>query len=182
MTYKAGLYFNYQVFKDVIYLIIDNLKTPDYIKINGDFVGLYCENKLVGINILNSNKYIKLRLIGQLNTFNKEISNLFNSLIKTYLNEDVILQDSSLFLGQIKDIKGSKYIIDINQDEIIANSIINENIKVGDFVIFTKRDSFIYNGNLANIYLENNVNYLILLIEDEDYNNSYLGLQTTMIS
>lgn len=182
MEYKASLYFNYPSFKDTVFIVIDQEKRPDLIKKNGDFVSLYNNNELIGVNIFNSNKYFKLKIEGQLQTFNKVFDDLINLLLKSYINEDVRLVESNWYLAQVINKKDNLYTLKIKDGEIIAQSFLNENIENESYVLFIKRDSFLENGKKVSSYLQKGVLYLIVAIENDELSSSSLGLSSSYIS
>lgn len=172
--YQASLYFNYPAFKDVIFIVIENDYVPDKIVQKGDFVGLYYLDKLIGVNVFNSHNYLKLKISGQLKTTNQPLNKLISSLIKSYLNEDIILVDSPIYLGKIIENQNGKYLVNINKQTVIANSYLNLSIN-SKYVLLTYKDSFLDNGQRAYKYLDSGVDYLIIGYEDEVFDDNVIG-------
>lgn len=182
MTYKGSLYFNYPVFNDTIFIVIDNSKLADKVIKNGDFVGLYFCNKLIGVNIFNSNKYIKLKINGQLKAINPPLLVLINSIVKAYLNEDVELVNSVDLLAKIVSKKDDNYIIDVGDNKNqIASSLTSIDNFIGKYVLVVNSEAFLETGEKASKYIVNGASYLIIGVEDEQFINQEVGTPTYFV-
>lgn len=182
MKYKGSLYFNYPSFQDTIFIVIDNQKQVTSYKKNGDFVGIYNNNELIGVNIFNSNKYIKLKINGQLKAINPPLQILINSTIKAYLNEDVELVNSTELLAKVISKDNENYVIDIGDNKKeIATSLNQTKISLNKYVLVCYKDSFLENGDKADKYIKGNGKYLIIGVEDEDFINQEMGTPTYFV-
>lgn len=182
MNYKGSLYFNYPAFNDTIFIVIDNESVADNIVKNGDFVGLYKNDKLIGVNIFNSNKYIKLKINGQLKAINPPLQVLFNSIISAYLNEDVELVNSVDLLAKVVSKKEDNYIINIGDNKNqIASSLTNIDDCINKYVLVVNKDAFLENGDKASKYILKDASYLIIGVEDEEFINQEVGTPTYFV-
>jgi len=182
MRYEANLFFNFPAFKDTIFLVIDNDKIPDKIEKKGNFVALYNSGKLIGVNIFNSNEYLKLKIDGLFHNPNEPLVNLINSLIKAYLGEDVVLVQAPLYLAQINQ-RIDKHIYKLNlgnNREVYATNT-SEEIDVGDFVLVSYAKSRLDDGNLTSKFLLKGTDYLIVAVEDTQLNEEVLGSSTHIL-
>ncbi|MCI2068968.1 MAG: hypothetical protein LKJ88_05275 [Bacilli bacterium] len=179
MIYQASLFFNYQVYKDTLFIVIDNEAIPDQIVHKGDIVGLYKEKKLIGVNIFNSNNYLKLRLSGLIHNPNEPLINLINTLIKQALEEDVLLVSSPVILGQLISLTPS-LLVEVSAGEKVKAGILEEDssLKEGDYVLLSLKGSRLDNGELSSAYLKADEKYLIVGSEIGDIGDYELGSET----
>lgn len=178
-AYGAYLYFNYPAFKDTIILVVDNEKNPDEVKKNGDFVALYCHNKLIGINIFNSSSYLKIHLEGLLHNPNTPLDTLIHSLILAYLHEDVHLLSSPVILGKYLRKEKDDYIVQVaSENEAKAGLKENTELRKDEFVLLSPKEARLDDGNLAAAYLSKNQDYLIIGVEEGDISDFFLGTET----
>lgn len=182
MRYKGNLFFNFPAFKDTIFIVINNDKMPDRIEKNGNFVALYCMDELVGVNIFNSNEYLKLKLDGLFHNPNEPLINLVNSLIKVNLNEDVILVQAPLYVAKIEQrIKDNIYQISLGDMRQANATNREEDIDVGDYVLVSYRESRLDDGNMTSKFLLDRTDYLIVGVEDYQLNDKVLGSSTYIL-
>ncbi len=182
MKYKGSLYFNYPAFQDTIFIVIDNNKNPTSYKMKGDFVGIYNNDKLIGVNIFNSNKYIKLKINGQLKAINPPLQILINSTIKAYLNEDVELVNSTELLAKVVSKDNTNYLIDIGDNKKEKATSLNQiDIPLNKYVLVCYKDAFLENGDIASTYIKDDGKYLIIGVEDETFINQEMGTPTYFV-
>ena len=83
---KADFYYNHELFKDILFAIIDNEAIPNRFVKDGRAMLLYCDEKLVGINFFNISEIIKIRSSGKIFLPNEAfIASLNSSLSKVNL-------------------------------------------------------------------------------------------------
>jgi len=182
MQYEASLYFNFPAFRDVIFLVINNEKVPDEIKKNGDFVGLYNGGELIGVNIFNSNTYLKMRIDGLCHNPNAPLIALVSSLVKSYLDEDVILIQSPLYVALVTDqLSNNTFKLDLGDSRIVEATNQNEDIKVGDYVLVSYKTSRLENGHITKEFLSQGTDYLVVGVEDNQLNQDILGSRTYIL-
>ncbi len=179
MIYEGNLFFNYQELKDVIIIVINNEKYPTRVIKEDNIFGLYCDNELIGVNIFNSNEYLKLKINGLVHNPNTPLVQVIHDIIKSSINEEVYIKDALSFLAVVKEkIENSNYIISLGDDEYISSSL--EEVEVGDYVLVVKTDTRLDNGDMSTMYIKKNATYLIIAKEIQGIDNA-LGVQTYFI-
>jgi len=182
MQYEASLYFNFPAFRDVIFLVIDNQAVPDEIKTNGDFVGLYNNKKLIGVNIFNSNTYLKMRIDGLCHNPNQPLIAIVGSLVKSYLGEDVGLIQSPLYVALVTDqLSNNTFKLDLGDSRTVEATNQKEEIKVGDYVLISHKSSRLDNGHITEEFLSEGTDYLVVGVEDNQLNQDILGSRTYIL-
>ena len=78
---KYGLYYNKEKIGDVLIIIFKSNEIPNFIKTTENCKVLYRNNELVGINILNISKILKIKSHGFLPLINKEVLDVINSIL-----------------------------------------------------------------------------------------------------
>lgn len=182
MRYEANLFFNYPAFKDTIFIVINNKAIPDKVKKNGNFVALYSEDKLIGVNIFDSNEFLKLKIDGLFHNPNEPLIDLINSLIKANLDEDVVLVQAPLYVAQVtEEVRKSIYKLNLgNKREVLATNT-EEEIHAGDFVLVSYAKSRLDDGNLTSDLLLKDTDYLIVGVEDNQLDEDVLGSSTHIL-
>ncbi|MBP3713023.1 MAG: hypothetical protein J6I69_00410 [Bacilli bacterium] len=181
--YQAYLYFNYPAFNDILILVINNELTPNRVVSKGDFIGLYYNDELIGVNILNSNQYLKLRLGGLIHNPNKPLSDLISDLVKNYLDENIELVSSPVLLGKVVNIENDSYQIQLDKGSVYKCGIIEKtDLEVNDLVLISPSYTRLENGNLASSYLKKDEKYLIIGQEEGDIDDILLGVETYTLS
>jgi|GEM_PF-2295016 hypothetical protein len=178
--YGAYLYFNYPVFQDTLFLVIDNESLPTRFVKNGDFVAVYHQDELIGVNVFHSNSYVKIHLSGLLHNPNVPLNDLIHSYVGTYLDEDVELVSSPVLLAKFDSMDGDSYRILVGTDCPAKAGILEkgEPLEKGTCLLVTQRDKRIDNGNLASAYLKKDEEYLIIGEEECDVDDLFLGSET----
>lgn len=179
MSYQAGLFFNYLAYKDTLFIVIDNQAVPDQLIKKGDVVGLYKEKRLIGVNIFNSNNFLKLRLSGLIHNPNDPLINLIHCLIKEALDEDVLLVPSPVILGQLISLSPF-LLVQVSAEEKVKAGILepDSSLKEGDYVLLSLRGTRLDNGEMADTYLKSDEQYLIVGSEIGDIGDYELGSET----
>ena len=78
---KYAIYYNYKTIGDVLVIIFDSNAHPDKVKKSNDVVGLYKDDKLVGINILNFSEIMKLKVDGFIPVINRKMLEIINDTL-----------------------------------------------------------------------------------------------------
>ena len=177
MNYEGSLFFNYKALKDVLVIVIDNSKTPNRVVKSGDVVGLYEDDTLVGVNIFNSNNYLKLRVDGLVHTPNEPLIKLIKDVVSLELKEEVTLVSSLTYLAQVtKKLNNNLYEITLGDKTALSSSL--EEVNEGDFVLVSEKGMRLENGDLSTDYMDKKASYLIVAnevngIEEDLGQNSY---------
>ena len=103
---RYGLYYNYEKIGDVLLIVFESNTNPTKVVKNGDVVALYKEGRLVGINIFNFSKIMKIRSNGFITNITPEIHGIINHvLVNAGLEEIPYQADSGFVVGKILDIE-----------------------------------------------------------------------------
>ncbi len=79
---KYALYYDYETIGDVLLVVIEPTIIPTKeVKIN-DVVALYNKDELIGINIFNISKVIKIKAKGLIPLINEDILNVINHILE----------------------------------------------------------------------------------------------------
>ena len=102
---KYALYYDYETIGDVLLVVIKPTVIPTKeVKIN-DVVALYNKDELIGINIFNISKVIKIKAKGLIPLINVDILNVINHILENANLEKLPIQIESGFrVAKIVDI------------------------------------------------------------------------------
>lgn len=102
---KYALYYDFETIGDVLLVVIKPTVTPTKeVKIN-DVVALYNKDELIGINIFNISKVIKIKAKGLIPLINEDILNVINHILENANLEKLPIQIESGFrVAKIVDI------------------------------------------------------------------------------
>ena len=102
---KYALYYDYETIGDVLLVVIKPTIIPTKeVKIN-DVVALYNKDELIGINIFNISKVIKIKAKGLIPLINVDILNVINHILENANLEKLPIQIESGFrVAKIVDI------------------------------------------------------------------------------
>lgn len=102
---KYALYYDYETIGDVLLVVIKPTVIPTKeVKIN-DVVALYNKGELIGINIFNISKVIKIKAKGLIPLINEDILNVINHILENANLEKLPIQIESGFrVAKIVDI------------------------------------------------------------------------------
>ena len=95
---KYGLYYNKEKIGDVLIIIFKSNEIANFIKTTENCRVLYRNNELVGINILNISKILKIKSHGFLPLINKEVLDVINSILLNNGLEALPYQNESGFV------------------------------------------------------------------------------------
>ena len=102
---RYALYYDYETIGDVLLVVIKPTVIPTKeVKIN-DVVALYNKDELIGINIFNISKVIKIKAKGLIPLINEDILNVINHILENANLEKLPIQIESGFrVAKIVDI------------------------------------------------------------------------------
>lgn len=102
---KYALYYDFETIGDVLLVVIKPTVIPTKeVKIN-DVVALYNKDELIGINIFNISKVIKIKAKGLIPLINEDILNVINHILENANLEKLPIQIESGFrVAKIVDI------------------------------------------------------------------------------
>lgn len=177
--YQGSLFYNYPSFQDTLFIVIDNSKMMTSFKRSGDVVGIYYQDELIGVNIFNSNNFLKFRLDGLLHNPNEPLVDLVGNIIYNSLKERVVVVGSPVILGKINSIKNDKVFIELGDEKVYKAGCRNvKELSVGSYVLASKKGTRLDDGNMSDDFLKNDEEYLIVGLEENDIDDdAYLGQQ-----
>ena len=100
-----GLYYNKEKLGDILFLIIESSTHPNKILKNDEFVLLYKEEKLIGINFLNISNKVNLNTTGLIPLPSKELINTLNEIL---ISTNIVIpqkENSGFIVSKIIDIE-----------------------------------------------------------------------------
>lgn len=144
-----SLFYNYKGIGDVLLIVFENdLDATKYQKID-DVVAIYHYDKIIGYNIFNISKIIKIHHRGLLLSPIQPLIDIINSiLINHSLSPLNTKQDPSFIIGKIIEINQKYCCVDL-KSKIIKVATIN-GIKTNDIVVVFKNHSFTLDGIYHN--------------------------------
>lgn len=102
MSTEVSLFYNQEACKDVLILIADESSYPDKVE-NMRMLSFKNKDRIVGINILNSLEYVKIKASGLIHSVNEQLAKLIENIVKDYSDYDIKVVDNNFILGQIKE-------------------------------------------------------------------------------
>lgn len=161
MRKDYSLFYSYKNIGDVLIVIFNNELLPTNHIRKGQVEVIYHDDNIIGYNIFDISKIIKIRSSGLIYLPSKELIHVLNTVLKNSGVEELsIIEESGYVIGQIKDIIQfeEKYIIEINIKDNIINAIKNNiDFAVGDLVVVAKENVRLNNGKLVKPFTLNNL-------------------------
>lgn len=103
---KYALYYDYETIGDVLLIVINPSLIPTKEVKTNDVVALYYHDDLIGINIFNISKIIKIKAKGLIPLINEDVLNVINHVLENAsLNKLPPLDDSGFKVAKIIDIE-----------------------------------------------------------------------------
>ncbi len=158
---QLSLFYNHRCFEDILLLVADESATPNKIEEYDNVIVLKEDERIVGINIINSLDFVKLRANGLVHSLNKALATCLEVIIKDYSGYIVNIVENTYILGKIIDVKGDSYLVEIGENlPVLAKSFIDE-VELGDYVEIVYKETRIPTGHKAYHYLKGSADYLI---------------------
>lgn len=103
---RYALYYDYESIGDVLLIVFDSNTIPDVIKRDNDVVSLYKDDKLIGINIFNISKIMKIKAKGYIPLVSDRVLEVINTILKNSNVAELPAQkDSGFRVAKIVDIE-----------------------------------------------------------------------------
>lgn len=103
---RYALYYDYESIGDVLLIVFDSNTIPNVIKRNNDVVSLYKDDKLIGINIFNISKIMKIKAKGYIPLVSDRVLEVINTILKnSNVPELPDQKDSGFKVAKIVDIE-----------------------------------------------------------------------------
>lgn len=103
---RYALYYDYESIGDVLLIVFDSNTIPNVIKRDNDVVSLYKDDKLIGINIFNISKIMKIKAKGYIPLVSDRVLEVINTILKnSNVPELPDQKDSGFKVAKIVDIE-----------------------------------------------------------------------------
>lgn len=103
---RYALYYDYESIGDVLLIVFDSNTIPNVIKRDNDVVSLYKDDKLIGINIFNISKIMKIKAKGYIPLVSDRVLEVINIILKNSNVAELPAQkDSGFRVAKIVDIE-----------------------------------------------------------------------------
>lgn len=103
---RYALYYDYESIGDVLLIVFDSNTIPNVIKRDNDVVSLYKDDKLIGINIFNISKIMKIKAKGYIPLVSDRVLEVINTILKnSNVPELPDQKDSGFRVAKIVDIE-----------------------------------------------------------------------------
>ena len=131
---RYGLFYNYKTLGDVLLIVFKPTENPDEVIKMDDVVVLKKNNEIIGINIFNISKIMKIKANGLIPLVEDKVLNIINHILENHQVKPLEKLDNSGFkVAQIVDIEENDYIPFINDEEINNKAFVI--LKDGDVII-----------------------------------------------
>ena len=103
---RYALYYDYESIGDVLLIVFDSNTIPNVVKRDNDVVSLYKDDKLIGINIFNISKIMKIKAKGYIPLVSDRVLEVINTILKNSNVAELPAQkDSGFRVAKIVDIE-----------------------------------------------------------------------------
>lgn len=146
------LFYNYHTLGDVLMIVFNNQKRATHLDKRNDVTLIYSDFELIGINLFNISKIVRIKAQGMIVSPAKEFLEVINHILKNEGLEPLSEQSESGFVvGQILELiecedhpfKIAK--VDIGSRVIYTKSE-NEEIALYSMVVIALADTLLFNG------------------------------------
>jgi len=132
-----GLYYDYRKIGDVLIILFDATLESNHEEKNGNVVALFHDDKLVGINIYEISKIIKIKAKGFIPSINEKILDVINTiLLNANLEPLQMIKNSGYVVARINEVEEhptnkNLKICKLNIDDVVPLQIVSglENIR-----------------------------------------------------
>ncbi len=144
------LFYDFETNGDVLFVLIDPEKKVDEVNKDGDVAYLYSNKELVGINIFNVSKVVKIKTKGVIFSPDKNLLGVINSLLKTPLTEE---KESGYEVMSIINLEEhplderAQIVTLKSKDKTYQSVSYYKNLKIGMLVVVAKEGTITYNGS-----------------------------------
>lgn len=158
MIENYTLYYSYKNIGDVLIVYLDDILPMTSYKRSGDVVTIYSDDRLIGYNIFNISKIIKIKYSGALYLPNKMLIDVINSVLKNSKNDTLSYHEYSGYVSGCvidgNEVEGG-YLFKVNIGEDILSCFSKELLNIGDKVIVALSGTRLSNGKMVR---ESNIN------------------------
>lgn len=148
------MFYNHEVTGDTLFIIMNSSKIFDHGVTIDDVYAMYSGDELIGVNINNLSRILKIKAHGMIVTPGEELVNVVNSILKRAKIAPLpYCTYSGYRVGQIEAIEGNKITVEMAGEHLKAISNYS-NLKVGDYAVLALDGTIQYNGATFRNYIE----------------------------
>lgn len=155
------MFYNRDIGGDVLFILMEPERKPTRTETKGIVSALYDGDDLVGINIQDLSKILKIRAKGMIFTPGEELVNVVNHIIhRAGLPKLAYCTDSGYRVATVNKVEKSNcsYIINLdNGDKSLTTITEYSNIKAGDQVVIALDGTIQYDGKTFKIHSIDNI-------------------------
>ena len=174
MIKNYSLFYSYKTLGDVLLVNIDDTLLSNREVKKNNILALYHDDLLVGINIFDISKIMKIKSQGMIYLPSNSLIDVINSLLENAGLETLAYKtESGYVIGEIKRVDDKEMEIDIKKDIYLLPS--HKEVHQGDKVVLAKIGTYLNNGRIVknvphlcsyeDLGIENKKD--ILIIEEE---------------
>ncbi len=145
------LFYDFETNGDVLFVVIDPEKKVDEVVKKDDVALLYSAKELVGINIFNVSKVVKIKTKGVIFAPDKNLLGAINSLLPTPLIEEKESGYEVMSITNLEEhpLDEKAQIVTLKSKEKTYQSVsYYKNLKIGMLVVVAKDGTILYNGSI----------------------------------
>lgn len=193
MRNDYSLFYSYKGIGDVLIVIFDNDKKATSSERKGNVEIIYHDKEVIGYNIFEISKIIKIKTQGLIYLPSKELISIVNALLKNNGVEELGIQtNSGYIIGKVVDIKPyqEKKIVTININNDILKAYTKEEINLNDIVVIATLGTRLNDGRIVKQLEDTNAfictekdlqisenNTILLLDEEEDVGKDFFTIE-----
>ena len=156
MINNYSLQYDYKGVGDVLIIILNGQKTPTRSVNNQDVVAIYSDDELVGINIFNISKIMKIKSQGMIYLPSNAFIDVINTLL-TNASLDTLsyVETSGYVIGEIQDVEEVEdgLICSINLGNEIVHAVsLDKSVKEKDKVVVAIQNTRLPNGEVVGSF------------------------------
>lgn len=138
MKKQYSIFYSYKGIGDVLIVIFNNESKPTHYERKGQVEVIYHEQEVIGYNIFDISKIIKIKTSGLIYLPSKELISIINALLRNNGLEELEVQtNSGYIIGEVVDIKPyqEKKIVSVDIGKEVVKAYTKEVINLKDKVV-----------------------------------------------
>lgn len=138
MKKQYSIFYSYKGIGDVLIVIFNNESKPTHHERKGQVEVIYHEQEVIGYNIFDISKIIKIKTSGLIYLPSKELISIINALLRNNGLEELEVQtNSGYIIGEVIDIKPyqEKKIVSVDIGKEVVKAYTKEAINLKDKVV-----------------------------------------------
>ncbi len=158
------MFYNHDVTGDTLFIVMNTESLYDHSVITGDVVAMYSGEELVGVNINNLSRVLKIKAHGMIVTPGEELVDVVNTILKrAKLPALEYCTYSGYRVGQvasIKDVSSNQSLKEIAVEmagETLTAVTQYTNLKAGDYVVLSLDGTIQYDGAVFKTHTEEGI-------------------------